>query len=54
MKSGKEWPVNFACDSNSHINHRDFLHTANLRHGANGFTSLPKEGMVRIFSPEKI
>jgi hypothetical protein len=23
------------------------------RHGANGFTSFPKEGMLRIFSPEK-
>jgi hypothetical protein len=32
---------------------RDLLHAANLRHGANGFTSLPKEGMLRIFSPEK-
>jgi hypothetical protein len=27
---------------------RDLLHAANLRHGANGFTSLPKEGMLRI------
>jgi hypothetical protein len=25
-----------------------------MRHGANGFTSLPKEGMLRIFSPEII
>jgi hypothetical protein len=24
-----------------------------LQHGANGFTSLLKEGMLRIFSPEK-
>jgi hypothetical protein len=24
-----------------------------MGHGANGFTSLPKEGMLRIFSPEK-
>jgi hypothetical protein len=29
---------------------RDILHAANLRHGANGFTFLPKEGMLRIFS----
>jgi hypothetical protein len=29
------------------------LHAANLRHGANGITSLPKEGMLRIFLPEK-
>jgi hypothetical protein len=28
---------------------RDLLHAANLRHRADGFTSLPKEGMLRIF-----
>jgi hypothetical protein len=32
---------------------RDLLHAANLRHGTDGFTSPPKEGMLRIFSPEK-
>jgi hypothetical protein len=32
---------------------RDLLYAANLRHGENGFTSLPKEGMLRIFPPEK-
>jgi hypothetical protein len=32
---------------------RDLLHAANLLHGVNGFTSLPKEGMLRNFSPEK-
>jgi hypothetical protein len=31
----------------------DLLQAANLRHGANDFTSLPKEGMLRNFSPEK-
>jgi hypothetical protein len=35
------------------VNYRILLHAANLRHGVNGFTSLPKEGMVRIFLPEK-
>ena len=29
---------------------RDLLHAANLRHGTDGFTSPPKEGMLRIFS----
>jgi len=29
------------------------LHAVNLRHGTDGFTSPPKEGMLRIFSPEK-
>ena len=33
---------------------RDFLHAANLRHGTDGFTSPPKEGVLRIFSPQKI
>jgi hypothetical protein len=30
---------------------RDLLHAANLRHGTHGFTSLPKEGVLRIFPP---
>jgi len=29
------------------------LHAVNLRHGTDGFTSLPKVGVLRIFSPEK-
>ena len=28
---------------------RDLLHAANLRHGTEGFTSPPKEGVLRIF-----
>jgi hypothetical protein len=35
-------------------NSRDLLHAANLRHGADGFTSPPKEGVLGIFSPLKI
>jgi hypothetical protein len=35
-------------------NSRDLLHAANLRHGTDGFTSPPKEGLLRIFSPIKI
>ena len=34
-----------------HVTFRDLLHAVNLRHGSNGFTSLPKEGVLRIFSP---
>jgi len=30
------------------------LHATTLRHGTDGFTSPPKEGVLRIFSPEKI
>ena len=37
-----------------HVIFRDPLHAVNLRHGTNGFTSLPKEGVLRIFSPRKI
>jgi hypothetical protein len=32
---------------------RDLLHAAKLRHGTDGFTSPPKEGVLRIFSPVK-
>ena len=35
-------------------NSRDLLHAENLRHGTDGFTSPPKEGVLRIFSPLKI
>ena len=34
-------------------NSRDLLHAANLRHGTDGFTSPPKEGVLRIFSALK-
>ena len=32
-----------------HIHFRVLLHAANMRHGTNIFTSLPKEGVLRIF-----
>jgi hypothetical protein len=35
-------------------NCRDLLRATNLRHGTDGFTSPPKEGVLRIFSPLKI
>jgi len=35
-------------------NSRDLLHAANLRHGTDGFTTPPKEGVLKIFSPLKI
>jgi hypothetical protein len=50
---GANWQVNMACDSDFHVNHRVLQHAANLRHGTDGFTSRPKEGMLWIFSPEK-
>ena len=36
-----------------HVTFRDLLHAVNLRHGTNGFTCLPKAGVLRIFSPWK-
>jgi hypothetical protein len=37
-----------------HIALRELLHAVNLRHGTNSITSLPKEGVLRIFfRPEK-
>jgi hypothetical protein len=50
---GEKWSVNLTCDSGFHINRRVLLHAANLRHGTDGVTSPPKEGMLWIFSPEK-
>ena len=52
---GDKWPMNFAwkCPTSTYT-FRDLLHTVNLRHGTNGFTSLPKEGVLRIFLPWKI
>ena len=33
-----------------HVTFRDLLHAVKLRHGTDGFTSPPKEGVLRIFS----
>jgi hypothetical protein len=32
---------------------RDLLRAVNIRHGTHSFTSLPKEGMLRIFYARK-
>ena len=32
-----------------HVTLRDLLHAVNLRHGTDGFTSPPREGVLRIF-----
>jgi hypothetical protein len=50
---GEKWPVNLACDSDFHVSHRVLLHAKNLRHGTDGFTYPPKEGMLWNFSHEK-
>jgi hypothetical protein len=45
----EKWPINLACDSNSHVNYRVLSGAANLRQGTDGFTSPPKKGMLWIF-----
>jgi hypothetical protein len=39
--------------SDLHLTFRDLLHVANLRHRTDGFTSPPKEDVLRIFSALK-
>jgi hypothetical protein len=49
----RECPTKVSLQCDFHRNSRGFLHTAKLRHGTDDFTSPPKKGMLRIFSPEK-
>jgi hypothetical protein len=44
----------FCLSADFHGTLRELLHAANLRHGTHGFTSLPKEGVLRIFPPLNI
>jgi hypothetical protein len=48
---GREMSENFAYYSEFHVTFRDLLHAVKLRHWTDGFTSPPKEGVLRIFSP---
>jgi len=41
----------FCLNADFHLTFRDLLHAVKLRHGTDGFTSAPKEGVLRIFSP---
>ena len=41
----------FCLNADFHVTFRDLLHAVKLRHGTDGFTSPPKEGVLRIFSP---
>jgi hypothetical protein len=43
----------FCLGPNFYLVARVLLRAANLRQRTDGFTSLPKEGMLRIFTPEK-
>ena len=51
---GEKWPMNFAWNARLPRSIQDLLHAVNLRHGTDVFTSPPKEGVLRIFSPWKI
>jgi hypothetical protein len=44
----------FCRDADFHETPKDLLHAVNQRHGTHSFTTLPKEGALRIFSPWKI
>jgi hypothetical protein len=50
---GEKWLIKFSQIIQLPYNCRVLLHAATLRHGTDGFTSPPKEGMLRILSPEK-
>jgi len=41
----------FFLNADFHVTLRDLLHAVKLRRGTNCFTSPPKEGVLRIFSP---
>jgi hypothetical protein len=50
---GEKWPVKFSLTMRLPHHCRVLLNAAKLRHGTDCFTSPPKEGMPRIFLPEK-
>jgi len=41
----------FCLNADLHVTFRDLSHAVKLRHGTDVFTSPPKEGVLRIFSP---
>jgi len=44
----------FCINSEFHVTLRELLHAVKLRHGTDGFTSPPKEGVLRIFHPKNL
>jgi hypothetical protein len=50
--SGGRWNYGrlFCLNAEFHVTFRDLLQAVKLRHGADGFTSPPKKGVLRIFS----
>ena len=51
---GREMSGKFCLNAEFHVTFRDLLHAVKLRHGTDGFTSPPKEGVLRIFFALKI
>ena len=48
---GRENVRDFCLNVDFHVTFRDLLHAVKLRHGTDGFTSPPKDGVLRIFPP---
>jgi hypothetical protein len=48
---GREMSGKFCLNAGLHVTFRDLLYAVKLRHGIDGFTFPPKEGVLRIFSP---
>jgi hypothetical protein len=46
---GREMSGKFCLNVDFHVTFRDLLHAIKLRHVTDGFTSPPKEGVLRIF-----
>jgi hypothetical protein len=46
---GREMSGEFCLNVDLHLIFRDLLHAVKQRHGTDGFTSPPKEGVLRIF-----
>jgi hypothetical protein len=51
--SGGRWNCvrKFCLNADFHVTFMDLLHPVKLRHGTDGFTSPPKDCVLRIFSP---
>jgi hypothetical protein len=54
--SGERWNCGremseYFLNAEFHVTFRDLLHTVKLRHGTDGFTSPPKEGLLINFLP---
>jgi len=41
----------FCLNADIHVTFRDVFHAVKLRHGTDGFTSPPKEGVLKVSSP---